>query len=63
MESISSLWNYAFRYQHCIRWSGNRTELIPLMNALTGMAVCLMIFILGILMVHKSKRTKTGGLS
>lgn len=38
-------------------------EMIPLMNALTGMAVCLMIFILGILMVHKSKRTKTGGLS
>ena len=37
-------------------------ELIPLMNALTGTAVCLMIFILGILMVYKSKRTKTGGL-
>ena len=37
-------------------------EQIPLMNALTGTAVCLMIFILGILMVHKSKRTKTGGL-
>ena len=33
-------------------------ELIPLMNALTGTAVCLMIFILGIIMVHKSKRTK-----
>lgn len=40
----------------------NSEELIPLMNALTGTAVCLMIFILGILMVHKSKRTKTGGL-
>ena len=37
-------------------------ELIPLMNALTGTAVCLMIFILGIIMVHKSKRTKTGGI-
>ena len=36
-------------------------ELIPLMNVLTGTAVCLMIFVLGILMVHKSKRTKTGG--
>lgn len=33
-------------------------EMIPLMNALTGAAVCLMIFALGIIMVHKSKLKK-----
>ena len=35
----------------------NSGRMIPITNALTGAGVCLMIFALGIYMVHKSKNT------
>ena len=35
----------------------NSGAMIPITNALTGTGVCLMIFALGIYMVHKSKNT------
>ena len=38
----------------------NSGAMVPTMNALTGAGVCLMIFALGIYMVHKSGNAITG---
>lgn len=40
----------------------NSEAIIPIFNALTGAGVCLMIFVLGVYMIHKSKSTYKNSL-